>query len=169
MRRLPTATLTLALALLGGCAHATPRSTPLATDDERQVLAVVDRLFAAMRTRDTAALQEVFEPGARLVGMRTRPTGEVVLQSLTWERFAAFVASDKREWIERAWNPEVRVRGTLATVWAEYDFHFGATPSHCGVDAVHLLRTQAGWRITGIADTYETTGCPARPAPTAER
>ena len=73
----------------------------------------------------------------------------------------------------RSWRPDQRARldrarvvargsrsRTLATVWAEYDFHFGQTPSHCGVDAVQLLKTPAGWKIVSIADTYEPTGCP---------
>ncbi|HEU4722630.1 MAG TPA: hypothetical protein VFS59_14820 [Gemmatimonadaceae bacterium] len=159
----------LALASVPACANPASRATPALTSDEREVLGVVDRLFATMRSKDTAVMRTLFEPGARLVGIRPRPSGEAVVQALTWERFAAFVASDRREWIERAWNPQVRVRGALATVWAEYDFHFGAQPSHCGVDAVHLLKTPAGWRIVGMADTYETTGCPARPAPAAAR
>jgi len=134
--------------------------------EENAVLATVQRLFDAMRTKDTAAFRDIFEPSARLVGMRTRQNGEQVVQVLPWERFGAFMASDQRgPWIERAWSPEVRVRGSLATVWAEYDFHFGQTPSHCGVDAVQLLKTPAGWKIVSIADTYEPTGCPTREPP----
>ena len=159
----------VALLLLSACARPAAHSARAATDDERAVLAVVDRLFVAMRAKDSAEMRRLFEPGARLVGLRTRPSGETVIQSLTWERFAAFAAGDSREWIERAFSPEVRVRGTLATVWADYDFHFGSTPSHCGVDAVQLLKTPAGWRIVSIADTYETTGCPTRAAPSANR
>jgi hypothetical protein len=101
---------------------------------EREVLATVQRLFDAMRTKDTAAFRTIFEAGARLVGMRTRANGEVFMQTLTWERFAEVAArSTAGEWIERVWNPEVRIRGTLATVWADYDFHFGERFSHCGV------------------------------------
>ena len=134
--------------------------------EEQAVLATVQRLFDAMRAKDTAAFRDIFEPNARLVGMRTRQNGEQVVQVLPWDRFGAFMASDTRgPWIERAWSPEVRIRGTLATVWAEYDFHFGQTPSHCGVDAVQLLKTPAGWKIVSIADTYEPTGCPAREPP----
>jgi hypothetical protein len=137
-----------------------------AAGEEKAVLAVVQRMFDAMKTKDTAAFREIFEPNAKLVGMRTRPSGEQVVQVLPWDRFGAFMAGDTRgPWIERAWSPEVRIRGTLATVWAEYDFHFGQTPSHCGVDAVQLLKTPAGWKIVSIADTYEPTGCPQRPAP----
>ena len=134
--------------------------------DEREVMAVVNKLFDGMRTKDTAAFREIFAPDARLVGMRTRPSGEQVMQAIPWERFGTMMATDSRgQWIERAWSPEVRIRGSLATVWAEYDFHFGQTPSHCGVDAVQLLKTPAGWKIVSIADTYETTGCPKREPP----
>lgn len=136
------------------------------TPEEKAVLATVQRMFDAMRTKDTAAFREIFEPSARLVGIRTRPNGEQIVQLLSWDRFGAMMGTDTRgTWIERAWSPEVRIRGTLATVWAEYDFHFGQRPSHCGVDAVQLLKTASGWKIVSIADTYETTGCPPRPAP----
>lgn len=135
--------------------------------EEKAVLAVVQRMFDAMKAKDTAAFREIFEPNAKLVGMRTRPNGEQVVQILPWDRFGTFMLNDTRgPWIERAWSPEVRIRGTLATVWAEYDFHFGQTPSHCGVDAVQLLKMPTGWKIVSIADTYEPTGCPQRPAPT---
>ena len=141
-------------------------ATTQSAAEEKAVLATVQRMFDAMRTRDTAAFREIFEPNARLVGMRARSNGEQVIQVLPWERFGAMMAADTRaQWIERAWSPEVRIRGTLATVWAEYDFHFGQTPSHCGVDAVQLLKTSAGWKIVSIADTYEASGCPKREPP----
>jgi len=141
-------------------------SSSASSAEEKAVLATVQRMFDAMRTKDTAAFREIFEPNARLVGMRARANGEQVVQVLPWERFGAMMAGDTRgQWIERAWSPEVRIRGSLATVWAEYDFHFGQTPSHCGVDAVQLLKTSSGWKIVSIADTYEATGCPKRELP----
>jgi hypothetical protein len=143
---------------------ACPRDAAGQTTDEREAVATVHRLFDAMRTRDTAAMRALFVPNARLFGMRTRQNGEVVLQSLTSDEFASFVARDARApWIERAFDPEVRVRGTLATVWAEYDFHFGTQFSHCGVDAVQLLKVpDRGWQIVSIADTFEREGCRSR-------
>jgi hypothetical protein len=136
--------------------------------EEREVVAVVQRMFDAMRAKDTAAMQSTFHPSARLVGMRAGRDGAApIVQVLSASDFVKFMGSDTRgPWIERAWDPQVRVSGTLATVWAEYDFHFGTTPSHCGVDAVQLLKTSAGWKIMSIADTYVREGCPKRPTPT---
>ena len=150
-----------ALGAIGVCAQTgSARQT-----DERAVLATVERLFDAMRTRDTATMRSLFDGDARLVGMRPRPDGEMALQTLTADQFAAYVARDTRgPWIERMWNPQVRIEGTLATVWAEYDFHFGARFSHCGVDAFQLLKTaERGWVIVSIADTFVRDGCPKRP------
>jgi hypothetical protein len=131
--------------------------------ERSRVLAVLDRLLRAMEKRDTALLSSLFVPGARLLGMRPREGG-TVLQVLTLEQFAEFVANDKREpWVERLRHPEVRIDGTLATVWAQYDFSFGTRFSHCGTDAFQLLRTPAGWKILSLADTYRTEGC-ERPA-----
>ena len=140
-------------------------------NDEQEVLAVVQRLFDAMRTKDTTAMLALFDPKATLVGMRPgRNGGPAHVQRLTAAEFAAFMARDQREaWTERAWNPQVRVSGTLATIWADYDFHFGQTFSHCGVDAVQLLKTAEGWKIVSLADTFVLEGCERHPAPAAAR
>jgi hypothetical protein len=136
--------------------------------DRRAILDVVNGMTGAMRRRDTAALRMLFVPGARLVGMRQRAGASAPhVQALTVEEFAAFVARDSARgpWIERLWEPRVEIDGTLASVWAAYDFHFGTQFSHCGTDAFQLLATAEGWRITALADTYEPAGCPPRAPP----
>jgi hypothetical protein len=47
-------------------------------------------------------------------------------------------------------------------VWTEYDFHLGDKFSHCGVDAFHLLKTSAGWKVVALSDTARREGCPKR-------
>lgn len=134
--------------------------------EEREVLAVVQRMFDAMRSRDTVALRSVFAPGARLVGMRPGQGGGERVQELTAEQFVRFVANDRRaEWIERMWEPEVRITGTLAAVWTAYDFHFAREFSHCGHDAFQLLKLPEGWKIVSIADTFVREGCLRRDPP----
>jgi hypothetical protein len=155
--------LSLLVAALGSIVA---RGASAQSASERAALGAVQRLFDAMKAKDTAGVRAAFEPGARLVGMRTRPDGSTVLQSLTVDQFVGFVGRDTRgPWIERAWSPEVRIDGTLATVWAAYDFHFGTTPSHCGTDAVQLLQVGGDWKIVSIADTFRATGCPERAPP----
>ena len=140
-----------------------PAAAQTATSEDSAVLAAVQHLFDAMEGRDTTAALATFLPDARLVGLRTGARGTAV-QTLTARQFVEFLGRDQRgTWKERAFNPEVRVSGTLATVWAEYDFHQGGKFSHCGVDAVQLLKLpDGGWKIASIADTFTREGCPDR-------
>jgi hypothetical protein len=62
-------------------------------------------------------------------------------------------------WNERIFDPEVRIDGDVAQVWAYYTFHRNKTFSHCGVDAFMLLKVGSEWKITQLADSRRTTGC----------
>jgi hypothetical protein len=133
-----------------------------AQDAERAaVLATVQKVFDAMRTRDTALLRQAFDTSARLAGVSTR-SGPATVRLTTPTAFGAAVASAKPGvvWNERIWDPEVRIDGDLAQVWAYYTFHLNGTFSHCGVDAFMLLKVGTEWKITQLADSRRTTGCP---------
>ena len=54
------------------------------------------------------------------------------------------------------------IRGRMAQLWSEYEFLRDGKFSHCGVDSVTLFKTAEGWKISAIAFTMETTGCPGR-------
>jgi len=137
-----------------------------APDERTLVLATVQQLFDGMQRGDTALMRSAFVPGGKLFGVRARQNGQVVVQQITEQQFAEFRAGDTRgEWLERAFDPEVRIEGTLATVWAPYEFRLGGQFSHCGTDAVQLLKTPEGWRIASISDTFQRTDCPERRAP----
>jgi hypothetical protein len=127
--------------------------------DRAAVLATVQKVFQAMHTRDTALLTQAFDTSARLIGVSTRGTPAVRL--LLPSAFGAAIASAKPGdvWNERIWDPEVRIDGEVAQVWAYYTFHLNNTFSHCGVDAFMLLKVGAEWKITQLADSRRTTGC----------
>jgi hypothetical protein len=132
-----------------------------AQDPERAaVLATVQKVFDAMRTRDTALLRQAFDTSARLAGVSTRG-GPATVRLTTPAAFGAAIASAPAGavWNERIWDPEVRIDGDLAQVWAYYTFHRNESFSHCGVDAFMLLKVGSEWKITQLADSRRTTGC----------
>ena len=136
--------------------------TSTAAPDERQaVLAVVQRLWDGMRTRDTALVRSVFDSSATLTRVATR-NGEARVQITPVSGFIEALGRSNEAWNERMFAPEVRIDGSLATVWTEYDFHLGSQFSHCGVDAFQLLKTSAGWKIVALSDTARREGCPRR-------
>ena len=136
-----------------------PRPAAAQTPDRNAVLATVQKVFDAMRTRDTALFTQAFDTSARLVGVSTRGTPAITLT--TPAQFAAAVlrAPAGNVWNERIYDPEVKIDLPVAQVWAYYTFHLNSTFSHCGVDAFMLVKVGGNWKITQIADSRRTDGC----------
>lgn len=148
----------LAVAAATACASAPqPASVAPSTAEEQAVLAVVDQLFDGMRARDTASMSAVFAPEARFYGIGRDGQVTVTLPS---DFMAGISRAPEGVLLDEVLHePEVRVDGPLATVWTYYDFIAGGEFSHCGYDAMQLLRTSGGWKIVALADTRRREGC----------
>ena len=130
-----------------------------AQDAEREVVAVVERLFQGMLARDTAMLRSTFDASARLYSFGMRD-GQAVINGSPADVFIASIGRGQGEGAnERIYSPEVRIDGNLATVWTFYTLHVGERFIHCGVDAFQLYGTPAGWKIVSVADTRRTENC----------
>ena len=127
--------------------------------DRDAILATVQKVFDAMRTRDTALLSQAFDSTARLVGVSNRGTPSVSLTAPSQFGAAINRAPAGDVWHERIYDPEVKIDGTVAQVWAYYTFHRNTTFSHCGVDAFMLVKVGTAWRITQLADSRRMEGC----------
>lgn len=156
--RLAMALSTLALAL----APIQPISaqTPKATKDS--IVAVVQEFFRTMTANDSTGAAKTIQADGMMFSFQPRGDS-TVLTHATLASFPVMLATNKRTLVERMWDPTVLVHGTIATVWADYDFHINGDFSHCGVDAFTLARDTAGWRIVNITYTVERTGC--KPSP----
>jgi len=133
-------------------------SVAVAQQPEREVLAVVQRLFDGMKTHDTVKMRAVLHPQARLVSSSMKdgaPTASVE----STDGWLTAISRGVEPYDERLRNPVVQVDGGLAAVWAEYHFYVGTRFSHCGVDTFHLVRTTEGWKIIDLADTRRKDGC----------
>jgi hypothetical protein len=117
-------------------------------------LKTIQIFFDTMSARDVEGARQIMVPEGRFHAMDLRkPTIEPL--SFTNEEYLVRLQQSKQANRERIWNPEVRVHGSIATVWAPYDFWTDGTFSHCGVDAFDLIKTPEGWKIAGGAFTME--------------
>jgi Putative lumazine-binding len=129
-------------------------------DDEAAVMAVVERLFDAMRAGDSAAMREVLHPTATGATAFVREGVPTLTHEASLEGFVQAVGTPHDEvWDERVGEIEVRVDGPLATAWMQYAFYAGEEFSHCGVNAFQLFQSEAGWKIFHVADTRRREGC----------
>lgn len=51
------------------------------------------------------------------------------------------------------WSPEVRVHREVAVVWTPHEFLRGDGFSHCGMDAITMVRTDGQWRMSAASNT----------------
>ena len=126
-------------------------SAPQRSSDREAVLAVVQQFFDAMHARDPQAAARVLVPDGSFVNTR-RIDGRRVERHFTNREWIDKLAQEHTLLLEEfTGTPEVRIAGDLATVWCSYRFTIDGKPSHTGVDALDLVRTDAGWRISGGA------------------
>jgi Putative lumazine-binding len=126
------------------------------------VLAPIRRVFDAMRARDTVGLREVFDSTARLIGTRESANGSIRPRTPT--QFLTDIATTPADQAsdERMFDPEVRIDGPVAQVWTYYTFREGTKFSHCGIDAVTLVRVGTTWKIVSFVWSVRTTDCTRR-------
>lgn len=153
MRVLPLIALLACLGGLGRSAEAQPAAA------HAEVEAVIARLFDGMRASDSAAVRSVFHPEARL-GSALLRDGAGSYRPDGVDGFVRAVGAPKTAiWDEHIANLRIEVDGPLATAWMEYRFYAGERFSHCGVNAMQLVRTAAGWQIISLVDTRQQEGC----------
>ena len=121
-----------------------------------QLRAMAQRLFDAMKARDTVALRALLPPTMPLHAIQER-NGETVVRASTvegWMR-GLVTAPPERVVEERLFRSAFRQEGGLAVLWAEYDLWYGAQFSHCGIDQFTFARTAGGWQLLSLAYTIQ--------------
>jgi hypothetical protein len=116
-------------------------------DDHAAVLAVAESALAAVTRSDFIALTDLMLDSAVTFSAGER-NGQLRLQFRTRAQERATPPGGR--FVERGYQPEVRVSGPVAMVWLPYDFYRDDKWSHCGVDVFTLLKSEAGWRIATL-------------------
>jgi hypothetical protein len=130
--------------------------------ESARVIATVQRLFDAMAQRDTTAVRELFLPGTRFVTV-SDDSATASPRFQTDSAFLRMLGGRPQRLLERMWAPVVQVQGSIATLWAPYDFHVDGRWSHCGIDTATLVRAGQGWRIAALVYTVQRRGCAPSP------
>jgi hypothetical protein len=127
--------------------------------DAKDALGVVNKLFEMMAAHKPGEIVALHTPEAQLVALIKNKEGKSANQVFTAEAFSKNFAKKRGELKEDMYAPKTEVFGDLAMVWGRYVFFIDGKVSHCGVNAFHLVRTDAGWRIANASSTIEPQGC----------
>jgi len=129
--------------------------------DEDKVKDVVAQLFKGMELGDSAMVHRCFTAQVTMATVKISKEGSAVLsREGSIAGFLKAVGTPRPEKLyEEIWDVEVSVDGMFAQVWCDYAFYIGNKFSHCGVDAFHLFKEGAVWKIFHLADTRKSVGC----------
>ena len=136
-------------------------------DDRADILDLMERAFDAVATLDPGDWQDIVVPEGRLLSFRPKQdgaAGELEMRSSSQAESLEGLDGASQGFIER-WTqePVVMVRGPIASVWGEYEFRVNGEFSHCGVNTLHLAKTDGAWRIVNWTYTVEFDDCPTAP------
>ena len=121
--------------------------------EKQAVKQVIQNMFTAMQTGDTALFRSCFAPK---VIFQTIVTKENQTQVKS-EDFEAFLKSltkyPKGALDERIKFKGVHEDGTLASAWTPYQFYYQGKFSHKGVNSFQLVKLGDTWKIQYLIDT----------------
>ncbi len=129
------------------------------TDDAKNALAVVNKMFAEMANHNPAAIADLWIKDSNLTAVIKRKEGKTAIVSFTGEKFSQNFAEKKEEIKEDMYEQKIFVDGDIAMVWGRYVFFVGGKISHCGLNTFQLVKTDAVWKIANAASTIDANAC----------
>lgn len=129
----------------------------LQTEEEKEITNVIEKLFEAMSEHNSDLARTVLMPESQFYSIREDDSGAIFSKS-THQEFIDKLENSEEKWLERIWEQKMLIHERIAVLWAPYDFYRNHQFSHGGFDAFTLIKTNNGWKITGVIYTVETEG-----------
>jgi hypothetical protein len=127
---------------------------------ESEVEEVVTNFFNAMRESDDEAMRSFLTVEATLNTVALSEQDSTVLDETEIRSFLNSVGESAPGALDEQITSFIaHVDGKLSTAWMDYSFYYNGEFSHCGVNTMNLIKTEAGWKIFSIVDTRRTEGC----------
>jgi hypothetical protein len=128
--------------------------------DTLAIKQTINILFDGMRKGDSTMLRSVFSKDMILQSIANNKEGKTVLSIDKADDFVKAIGTPHTSlYDERIVFSDIKIDGSLASVWAPYQFYLGDKFNHCGVDVFQLMKTADGWRIIYIVDTRRKDNC----------
>jgi len=154
------------LAVVASCSTEAdrPAPPPPTNPDADAIAAAVQQTFDGLSAHDSTMLAAVILPDANFQRWGADSTGTWRTVNMSGGAFTSRLGQPGPAYLERTWDAEIRVDGDVAVFSAPYDFWVEQTCSHCGYDAITLVRSGAvesdfrGWRIASLTYTVDASG-----------
>ncbi len=127
---------------------------------EKEIRAVIDKMFNAMYKADTATMRTCFTPVANFMTFSYDSRGNPRSKGQSISEFLRAVAiGGAADMEERLTSWQCLIDEGIASVWTPYEFIFEGKFNHCGINSFQLINVQGDWKITMISDTRRKNKC----------
>lgn len=131
----------------------------IAFAQEAEIKKTVQTFFEGLQARDTVKMQSVSYRNLILESITEhREQGKLDFETADeyYKQVSRIAENIKIE--ERISNYKIQVDGTMAHVWAPYEFYANGKLSHSGVNSIQLFNDRGKWTIIYILDTRRAAG-----------
>lgn len=131
-------------------------------NEKTSVEEVINNLFQGMYNGDSSLVHASFSNDVRMYSTMKTQDGKEVLRQGGLDGFLKAIGTPHdKVWNEKISNLKIDVDAGLAHAWMDYEFYLGDKFSHCGVNAMQLVRIEGQWKIIHLIDTRKKEECDA--------
>lgn len=127
---------------------------------DKEVIAVVDAVFATLEAGDGPALLQLVYPLGRVTARGTLRSGFTGLRSQSFAEYAAAMKLGSG-FHEQISDVIVERDGDVAMVWAPFTVSIGGKVASCGTDHFDFVREDGVWKVMNLTFSSRTEGCGA--------
>lgn len=129
---------------------------PISPQQKKEIFAPVLRLFDGMREHNKAKMISAFAEKASII--RASRSGQLKYTDVVG--FADSIAKRKNDMMdERIINYRIQQFDNLASIWTYFVFYYNGKISHCGVNAIQVVKFEKEWKIGSLMDTAAKGSC----------
>ena len=122
---------------------------------QQDVQKTIESFFEAFHQKDTIKLKSVCSDKLILQSISESVTKGNKLSEENIKEFYKSIASipSNLKFEEKILNYNIKIDGSMAHVWAPYEFYLNDKLSHSGVDSFTLFKEKDSWKIIHLIDT----------------
>jgi len=125
------------------------------TKDQMEILEVLNLFVKGLHNKDTEIWKKLFIREGAHYAFRKKDDQTWVPNYRKPDEWLSILAVETRDLDQVFHNPQIFVRGPIATVWSAYELFRGGERSHSGIDCMTMLKIGGAWRIFACVSTQE--------------
>jgi len=128
---------------------------------EKLINKTINTFFEGLHKGDTVLINKSISSTLKLQTIFVNKKGEDILKTETKKEFLHSISNKRKEdiWLEKLTSITIKIDGSLASVWAPYEFFFNNKLSHCGANSFQLFNNNGNWKIIYLVNTRRRENC----------